>query len=373
VGNIWRNLLRRKTRTVLSVLGVAVSVAGIMALISVAQGLLGSFDAYMESSGATLLVFSRSAADLAFSSVAPEEVEGIEKLEGVASVSRSNFHMAMAPRIGGKRPAIPVIFCFGRFPEDEIMAKYRRLLVHGRLFEKPDEILAGRFVAATLGLKVGSKMPLFGRTFRVVGIYDSDIAWENGGVIVDAGVLAGQLGRKDSYSMLFVFTARKDRDGVRARIEKRFPDLVAVRPSEFTNRFAAQFRQIDDFVYLITLLALVVGILGVLNTMMMSVAERTREIGMLRALGWQRWRIMRLILAEGLLLSGLGGLVGLALGVFGTKGLIALFADAYLVARFSPTTFLWGGAVALGVGLGAATYPALHAANLRPVEALRYE
>jgi putative ABC transport system permease protein len=79
------------------------------------------------------------------------------------------------------------------------------------------------------------------------------------------------------------------------------------------------------------------------------------------------------VLVEGLLLSGIGGAFGLVLGVLGTEALIALWSKAYLVASYLPSTFVKGALVAVLVGVSAALYPAYRAANLRPVEALRYE
>jgi putative ABC transport system permease protein len=370
---IWRNLLQRKIRSGLSMLGVAVSVAGIVALISVAHGMRGSFDQYLEESGASLTVFSRNVADLIFSAVNGDDVEAIREIEGVEAIARTNFHMARTPRTGDDPAPIPLLICFGRYPEERLMEKYRRLLVEGRLFERRAEILASRYVAEALGWTPGTKVPLFGAEYTVVGVYSSDIAWENGGILIHADVLAQQLGRPNSYTVVFVYTAAGMQAAVKERIDEKLPHLIAVPPAELTSQFADQLEIVDEFILLITLIALVVGVLGVLNTMMMSVSERTREIGMLRALGWSRGRVLQTILGEGVLLSLIGGAIGLGLGVGGTEALMRLFPDAYLVAHYLPSTFVKGGLVALVVGVLAAFYPALRAASLRPVEALRYE
>jgi putative ABC transport system permease protein len=370
---VWRNLFQRKVRTGLSMLGVGVAVAGVVALISVSVGLRGSLDHYMEASGASLIVFSGQAADLVFSKVTLDDVATIRAIPGVDTVSRVHFSAFRPERTGDKGPALPAVFLFGRYPDERIMNKYSRFLKEGRLFEKPNEIVVSRFIAETLGWTVGAKVHIYGVAYDVVGVFDSDVAWENGGIIINADVLGKQLGRSDSYTLLFVYTSEAAADTVRKSIEGKLPHLRAVPPRDFTNNFADQLEIVDEFIALVTVIAMAIGVLGVLNTMMMSVSERTREIGTLRALGWSRRRVLCTVLVEGLLLSSIGGAFGLLLGVAGTEALIALWSKAYLVASYLPSTFLKGGLVAVIVGLGAALYPAYRAANLKPVEALRYE
>ncbi len=354
-------------------LGVSVAVAGVVALISVTHGLKGSLDRYMEASGASLIVFSGEAADLVFSRVTLEDVAAVKAIEGVDSISRVHFSAFRPARNGDSAPALPAVFLFGRYPEERIMNKYRAFLKEGRLLEKPTEILVSKFIAETLGWGLGAKVPIYGSEYEVVGVFDSDLAWENGGVVIHADVLGRQLGRTDSYTLLFVYTAKEAADRVQKAIETGLPQLRAVPPGDFTSHYADQLEVLDEFIALVTVIAMVIGTLGVLNTMMMSVSERTREIGTLRALGWSRGRVLRIVLVEGLLLSCVGGAFGLLLGVAGTEALIALWNKAYLVATYLPSTFVKGGLVAVLVGVSAALYPAYRAANLKPVEALRYE
>ena len=370
---VWRNLFQRKVRTGLSMLGVGVAVASVVALISVSVGLQGSLDHYMEASGASLMVFSGQAADPVFSKVTLDDVATIRAIPGVDTVSRVHFSAFRPERTGEKGPALPAVFLFGRYPDERIMNKYSRFLKEGRLFEKPNEIVVSRFIAETLRWQVGAKVHIYGVAYDVVGVFDSDVAWENGGIIINADVLGKQLGRSDSYTLLFVYTSEAAADTVRKSIEGKLPHLRAVPPRDFTNNFADQLEIVDEFIALVTVIAMAIGVLGVLNTMMMSVSERTREIGTLRALGWSRRRVLCTVLVEGLLLSSIGGAFGLLLGVAGTEALIALWSKAYLVASYLPSTFLKGGLVAVIVGVGAALYPAYRAANLKPVEALRYE
>jgi putative ABC transport system permease protein len=118
----------------------------------------------------------------------------------------------------------------------------------------------------------------------------------------------------------------------------------------------------------------VVGGVVMMNAMLMSVFERTQEIGVLRALGWRSWQVMGMVCVESLALSLLSAGVGMGLGV-GLAELIRLepTLGVYLTPAYSPQLFLQVLALALGLGGLGGLYPAWRAAKLRPIEALRYE
>ncbi len=380
---VWRNLLTRKIRTALSVLGVSASVAGIVALISIAYGMRSSIDAYMEGGGASLIVYSGHVADLIFSSVKQEELDAIAAWDDVEDVSRSHFFMVKPPApLDGGESDLAMLFCFGRYRGERMLEQFATRLTEGGLFRNKNEIIASVSIADALGWKLNDEVEVFpGQAFKVVGLYESPSNWEQLGVMMDADVLGEKLGRRDNYNIAFIYC--KTADGARsadeisaataAAIQEKYPHLKAIKPGEFTSSFKEQLAIMDEFIAMITVIALVVGVLGVLNTMMMSVHERTREIGMLRALGWSRGWVIKLILLEGVVLCAIGGAFGLLFGYLGSELLIAAYPQAHLVAVYLPSTFVKGGIVAFAVGLLAALYPAYAASNLRPVVALRYE
>ncbi|MHC4452335.1 MAG: ABC transporter permease [Planctomycetota bacterium] len=376
---IWRNLLQRKVRTALSMLGVAASIAGVVALISVSDGMRQSIDDHMEETGASLTVIHRDAADLMFSRVPATALASIAALDGVEEVCGGNAYLLQRPDLGEGRKKPPIQVLFGRVPGERLMTRLDPYMTSGTLPAESDQAVIGSIVAARTGLKVGDRIPIFRRpllgieAYEVVGIFDSETGWENAGIVVDARVLQEQLGTKDSYHIGYVYTSPDAAPRIAKQIEEKYPELTAVPPKKLTSQFDEAFALLEEFIGMVTAIALVIGVLGVLNTMMMSVAERTREIGMLRALGWSRSLIAKYILIEGLLLSILGGLCGLFFGVLGSEILVRFYQDGSLEAVYRQETFLKGMAVAVLVGVTAALYPAWRAANLRPVEALRYE
>ena len=156
-------------------------------------------------------------------------------------------------------------------------------------------------------------------------------------------------------------------------IEERWDDLMVARSGEPTKQddMLAIYNSLGWF---LGIFAILMGGLGMMNAMLMSVFERTREIGVLRALGWRRRQVMVMVCVESLALSLLSAGLGILLGV----GLAALFQldptmGSFLVAAYSPRLFLEVLALALGLGAIGGLYPAWRAANLRPIEALRYE
>ena len=160
---------------------------------------------------------------------------------------------------------------------------------------------------------------------------------------------------------------------LRKRVARRYPDLTLSTCSEFADK-QQMVAMMKGFGLAVAALAVVVGGVGMMNTVLMSVYERTREIGVLRALGWRRGRVLRMILKESLLLSGISGLVGIALGI-GLGKALGLIAS---VAAFVQTTFTWqlfaqAMIASLVLGVLGGLYPAWWAAKLAPVEALRYE
>ena len=197
--------------------------------------------------------------------------------------------------------------------------------------------MLGEISAEELGKEVGDRLDLFGRELEVVGIYRTGVRWENGGAVVDARMLRQQLTMPDDSGMVaFVYLASDDAlPAVTLQLQAAFPRL-RVLPTAFLASGFEQLAYIDAFIWVISLAALIVGAIGVLNTMLMSVSERVREIGTLRAFGWPRAMVMRLILGEGLVTSLLGGLGGSLLGVVGAELLMKMVPQGILEPLYGP-------------------------------------
>ena len=217
-------------------------------------------------------------------------------------------------------------------------------------------------------------MDVSGQRFKIVGIYENGVGLEDmSGVITlrDAQAFAG---RPRKVTMLMVdLSDPRDTTALVEEINQSFPEIHASAGGEFVEQMP-DMENADGMLNGISFLALIVGGLGVLNTMLMSILERTREIGVLRALGWGKREILGLIMREALILGVLGGIASILIGIFLAYLLtiVPLVGDM-LQPEWTLGVFIRGITIALLLGIFGGLLPAYRATRMQPVEALRYE
>jgi len=260
----------------------------------------------------------------------------------------------------------------GYSPYEFAIRRFR--IVEGEPLSNNHQIILGRTMAESMNKKPGDTIELSGVRLRVAGIYESDLGFEEMGGVVTLRDAQNFIGRPHKVSMYAVKLVDPSQAAdMVAQINNDFPDVHASLAGEFVEQMP-DMEAADGMIGGISVMAILIGGVGVLNTMLMAIFERTREIGVLRALGWRRRAILGLILREALLLGLFGGLVGILIA-FGIDYLInnAPMVGGMMQAQWDVGVFVRATLIALVLGLIGGIYPAFRATRLHPIEALRYE
>jgi putative ABC transport system permease protein len=244
--------------------------------------------------------------------------------------------------------------------------------------------MLGKVLAANLDKTSDDRVEIFGEDFRVVGVFESFSVYENGSAVVlltDLQELMNRPGQVTGFQV--ILEDRPDKKALVEEVKEKIKELDDGRghslgldalPTEDYVKSTSQLQMAHAMAWVTSVIALVIGAIGVLNTMVMSVFERTREIGILRAIGWRKGRVMRMILYESLFLSMAGAAVGVAAAVALTRLLSQLpQGSRFIEGSVDPGVMLRGLIIALFVGLAGGIYPALRGAYMLPTEAIRHE
>jgi len=215
------------------------------------------------------------------------------------------------------------------------------------------------------------------RTYRIVGRFEviEPIPMENNCALATIRAVKDLMPGDGGVHLAFLYLDDPLRTEEVARaVTTARPGLEVSRAADYVEKgFRQQLDNMEYFAWAISSLALVVAAIVILLVMLTNVNERTREIGTLRALGWSRGAVIALVLREGILLCLLGALAGAALGMAGAEAIAWKDPNKFLVPEYDAGLFLRAFAVAIGLGVAGALYPAWRATGMTPVEALRYE
>ena len=363
---VVKNLLRQRVRTLLTVVGITVGIATVVALGAITAGMKGTADQFVTSGDAQFIVAQKGAADLSFSRIDAALLPLVDAVPGVAAVSGVQLEIM---KVG----ANPFFFLGGVDPR---LLRSQGLSVRsGRLPRSGNEVVLGTEAATDLGVVVGDTVTLGESSLKVVGTYYSDVVWQRGGGFAPLDTVQQMVDRPGIVTLAYVTVDRDaDPDTVAARIRRSVPEVVTISSADEYGQVDQGFTLIEGASTAISVLAVVIGGIGVMNTMVMAIFERTREIGVLRAVGWPSGRVLRMVLTESLLLCVAAAVVGSVLGVAMVRLVVLIpSVSGLLLPAFPPGVFVRALLVALAVGLLGAIYPAVRATRLTPMEALRYE
>ncbi len=377
---VLKNLLRRKTRTLLTILGVAVAMCTIVTLRGIAHGFERSFLENFEQRDVDLVVTQRGVPNQLSSNLDERMGEQIAAIPGVKQVISGLVEMIDVETGEGTQSALVNGWRIGA-------AQYADLtMVAGRVFREGDrrEVLLGSGLAENLRKKVGDAVEMQRQTFEVVGIYQSPTPPENYGAVLPLEELQQLMARKGSvtgFSVTLEPTADKKAltEQVRAAIQSLTDDegnpyrVSVMTTREYVSNFNL-LRLANGMAWVTSVVALVIGAVSMLNTMIMSVLERTKEIGILRAIGWRKRRVVLMVLGEALVLSLTASVIGAAAAFAILRWLAALpLTSGFISGQLAPAALLEGLLMTIAIALLGGSYPAYRASRWLPSEALRHE
>jgi putative ABC transport system permease protein len=369
-GFAWKNLRRRRLRTLLTLCGITMGIGAFVALVGFSRSFEHEWLRLYQSSGTDIAVVETSF----FNSSLDESLGAkIKALPEVAQVAPLIFNlMDITPDVNA--------LVYG-WPADSYEFDSLKF-TSGRPFHgNQPEIVLGDMLAENMNKKPGDTVTILGETFTVTGIFHGGTALEAGAVIMPLAqmqLIASREGKVTAFHVRLLPTpAGESYDEYVKRAQKEIDSLEpGVRAEAAAER--AGNNQIVDLAHSVawgtSSIALLIGVVGIANTMAMSVFERTREIGILRALGWKGRHVILLILTEAAGLGFAGGLLGIVVGWGALRILSIMPQTASVVSTsVSPLHLFESLLIAIGSGLVAGAYPAWRGARLSPVEALRYE
>lgn len=362
-----RNLYRRPMRTTLTALGVAVGVVAIVAFTTIVNGMWDAVDVGIHFDDADMIVLQSGVAADIFSLLDEEEMGArLRAVPGVAKAIPTLWHVLPIEKQ-------PFVLILGARIED---FRYRtQNLVAGVAPAADDEITLGTIAARVMKKGVGDTVKIGSEMYQVVGVFRSGVVFFDGSIAMSLPQLQ-KLADKEGRVTVFQIHIEPDADAdaVSERIETECPEVAAIGE-------AAEYKKVDqgleiarDMVWAVSFIAIIIGSIVITNTMWMSVLERTREIGVLRAVGWSRKRIVVMIVLEA---AGVG-VIACIIGSLGGSGLAKLTtmmptSEQFIQPTYSIGPYVLALAIAVILSVVGALLPAWRAARVSPAEALRYE
>ncbi|MCJ7712175.1 MAG: ABC transporter permease [Chloroflexi bacterium] len=379
-----------RLRAALTMLGVIIGVASVVALVGVGQGTTSSITERLSSLGTNLLTVSAAGANGgASSTLTLDDVDALRGIDGVAGIAPESSTQATVGA-DGKTTTTSIIGTTADYAEVRAYDVWQGTFLTDTAVERNlRTAVLGATTASDLGLdetSIGSEISIGGLPFQLVGILQpkggSGFQDPDDQVMVPVGIIAKYFVAGDGVRTIGLSVADETQMATaQAEITSMLRGrhgLAATDEDDFRIFDQAQLLETASSISgTLTLLlggiasiSLIVGGIGIMNIMLVSVRERTREIGIRKAVGARGRDILLQFLIEALTLSVLGGVIGIAVGL-GVSALIARVGA--ITFAISPTTLAVALLFSLAVGVIFGVWPARQAARLDPINALRYE
>lgn len=377
----WASLKRRRGRFVFALAAVALGIGTVVALVSLSRAMRAEVGDELDRFGANIIITPKARSlDVAYGGLAvagltvdAEELH-TKDADTIHTIPNKRNLSAIAPKLvgttelEGRRSLLIGV----RFRDEGRVKSWWK--IDGRLARTAGEVMLGHEASVSLSKTTGDRIAVAGESREVVGVIAPNGSLDDQAVLTDLGVAQQALGKPDAVTMIEVSALCRG-----CPIEDMVGQIATVLPharvAPIRQAVAARERavlQFSRFAYAVSGIVLLVGTVVVLTTMMASVAERTQEIGILRAVGYRRTQVARVILFEALAVNLAGGIAGWLVGFAASRALGPAMAQ---LTTPIPLDFSLGAAailIALVLGAAGGSYPAIRAARMDPAHALRH-
>lgn len=365
-----RNLKRRRLRTIFTIIGISIAVSSVVLLISMSRGVEKAWVNSLTDRNVHILGLGSETIEILTSTLDENLKTEINKVSGIRNVSGELVNLV---RLNSGFHAIQ-----RGWPKNSFLWNTVQL-TEGELPKSDDlnKILIGRTVSDKLNIKTGDSIEILNKIFVVSGISAPEGTMNNSAVIFHLKTLQKLIDKIGKVTEFHIQVDHPDDiafvKDIQLKLNKAFPKILFMQTKDVAekNDILIIFK---NMTWATSLISLIVALFFILNTLLMSVSERTKEIGILNALGWSQKRIILMVLLEGMILVSIATVIGYFLGVISLKWLVKLpRLDGFFEAEVSKYMFIEIFSTTLLLGIIGSLYPALKAARLNPVDALNQE
>jgi len=384
---ILKNIFRRKGRAFLTIFGIVIGIYALIMMGSIAEKLTILVQGGVRYYNGKVTVVEESGGNFQSQPLSVDKISELERIDGVARAS-AGVGMLLDKEMSAFSVGMPSLINGSDF-RDEGYETFPITYTEGRELKKGDDgkVVIGSDMVKSLNAKVGGKVEIRDKKFEVVGIAGKTLTAPDNMVsmtLQDAQelymedlpeVVRNSVDERKIATSITVFPkAGVNADELAKKINKKVSGVKAQGPKAFQDSVVEPMKPFNAVIFGVALISLIIGGLSIINTMTMAISERTKEIGIRKAIGASDSSILFQFVAEAAVIGLIGGLIGLLLGWLSVT-VLNYAGEASNMAIFLLTSRLVIGSLAFSLFLGifSGLYPAWHAARMDPIKALKYE
>ncbi|RAP44707.1 ABC transporter permease [uncultured Methanosphaera sp.] len=366
-----RNPFRNKTRSFLAIVGIAIGIATIVALGVITASLEESTQTTLQEGTAEITAMPLGSSMMGGTSGSLNE-SYVDELKNISGVKQTAglLQVSITDPTGTGPGAITV---YGMNSKDLELEGINS--INGSAYNDNNrEVIVGKSIMDSENYTIGDNITILGEQYKIVGTYETGSMFTDGAIYTGLETLQNDSNSQNEVSTIAVKVDDNTTvETVNNNIQNKYNDtLSTITSDEMEKTTENMMSVVNAATTAIEALAIIIGGVGVINTMMMTVFERTREIGVLKSVGWTSRKVLTMIMGESIVLTIISGIIGTILGLL---AVIILFniTGGDMTLTYNIGIFIRAFAVALIVGILGGLYPAIKASRLAPTEALRYE